>query len=182
MQGLERYRYVSKGANDNAQNYIVAQMTALALLGFLIPFFIGGPQILVGMLVNALIIRSAISLPAAKTLPVIFTPSIGALAHGVLFGPFSMFLVFMMPFVWAGNAILVYAFRRRIRNIYGYSLALGAGAAAKAGLLYASAYMLYSASIIPSVFLSAMGAIQLATALLGGVVVYLELKAERYFI
>ena len=181
MRDAERYRYVNEVPDRNANTHQSAQMLALALLGFLIPFLIPGPQILTGILVNALIIRAAIALPSWKTLPVIFTPSIGALAQGVLFGPFSMFLVFMMPFIWAGNLILAYAISSWKRNTRGYFFALGAGSLAKAGLLYATAYMLYSASIIPAIFLTAMGTIQVATAVLGGIVVYVELRTEKYF-
>jgi len=86
----------------------------------------------------------------------------------------------MMPFIWTGNLILAYAISSWKRNTRGYFFALGAGSLAKAGLLYATAYMLYSASIIPAIFLTAMGTIQLATAVIGGIVVYLELKAKRY--
>ncbi len=154
------------------------EMIALGLLGFLVPFVTGAPQLLVGAFVNALLIRSALSLQSYRTLPIIFTPSIGALMQGALFGPMNYFLVFMMPFIWMGNALLVYAFKKKIRNGYNYFLTLAGASLGKAGILYAAAYVLFAANVVPSIFLTAMGMIQLVTAVLGGIIVYAELKAE----
>ena len=135
----------------HSTEYQLIEMLALGFLGFLIPFVVGAPQIVVGILVNALIIRSALSLQSYKTLPIIFTPSLGALMQGMLFGPMNYFLTLALASI------------------------------GKAGLLYAAAFMLFSANFIPAIFLSAMGIMQLITAVLGGFVVYVELKAEKYF-
>ena len=165
----------------HSTEYQLIEMLALGFLGFLIPFVVGAPQIVVGILVNALIIRSALSLQSYKTLPIIFTPSLGALMQGMLFGPMNYFLAFMMPFIWTGNALLIYAFKKKLKNRYSYFLTLALASIGKAGLLYAAAFMLFSANFIPAIFLSAMGVMQLITAVLGGFVVYVELKAEKYF-
>jgi hypothetical protein len=174
-------KYLDEAYYEYSEKHQILEMVALGLLGFLLPFAIGGPQILVGILVNALIIRSALSLPSYRTLPIIFTPSIGAIAQGALFGPFNVFLIFMMPFIWTGNMMLICAFKAKIRHGYNYFLALIAGSAAKACLLYSTAYILFSASIIPDVFLSSMGTMQFVTAILAGFAVYLQIKAEKYF-
>ncbi|MFH1055631.1 MAG: hypothetical protein V1744_06020 [Candidatus Altiarchaeota archaeon] len=158
------------------QQYV--EMFALAALGFLLPFTVGHPQILVGVLVNAFIIRAALTLPEHKALLVVFTPVLGALARGLLFGPFTLFLVYMVPFIWAGNYILMKAFRVRGN----YFLRLGVGSVAKTGLLFGSAYALYSTGLLPALMLSAMGVMQLTTAIAGGILAYGELKAERHLI
>jgi hypothetical protein len=180
-----KFSYISKYLDDAYYEYSekhqILEMVALGLLGFMLPFAIGAPQIIIGILVNALIIRSALSLPSYKTLPVIFTPSIGAIAQGALFGPLNVFLIFMMPFIWSGNLILLYAFKAKIAHGYNYLLTLLAGSAAKAGFLFLAAYILYSASMIPEVFLSSMGVMQFVTAFLGGIMAYAQLKAEKYF-
>lgn len=179
------FAYVSKYLNEAYYQYSekhqLLEMAALGLLGFTLPFALCAPQIIIGILVNALIIRSALSLPSYKTLPAIFMPSIGAVAQGTLFGPFNVFLIYMMPFIWSGNLILLCAFKAKIAHGYNYLLTLLAGSAAKAGFLYAAAYVLYSASIIPEVFLTSMGVMQFVTALLGGILVYAQLKAEKCF-
>jgi hypothetical protein len=173
-------KYLDEAYYEYSEKHQILEMVALGLLGFMLPFALGTPQILIGILVNALIIRSALSLPSYKALPVIFTPSIGAIAQGALFGPLNLFLIFMMPFIWSGNLILLYAFKAKIAHGYNYLLTLLAGSAAKAGFLFAAAYVLYSASIIPAVFLSSMGVMQFATALMGGILVYTQLRAEKY--
>lgn len=179
------YAYASKHLDktyyEYSERYQLLEMAVLGLLGFMLPFAIGHPQIVVGALVNALIIRAALSLPSYKTLPVIVSPAVGAIAQGALFGPLNMFLVYLMPFIWIGNYILLYAFKMKIANGYNYFLTLLTGAAGKAAFLFSAAYLLYSASVIPAVFLTAMGIMQFTTALLGGVLVYAQIKAEKYF-
>jgi hypothetical protein len=80
----------------------------LGLLAFLIPFTVGGPQLLVGMLVNAFLVLASLSMGARKVLPLAVLPSLGAIARGMLFGPFTFALVFMAPFIWAGNILLIF--------------------------------------------------------------------------
>jgi hypothetical protein len=152
--------------------YQLLEMMALGFLGFIIPLSIGHPQLLVGVAVNALLIRSALSLPSYRTLPIVFTPTLGVLARGILFGPFTVFLVFMMPFIWAGNYLLIYAFKAKLKYNYNYGLTLILASAAKAGMLYSAAVALHAANIIPEVFLSAMGLMQFTTAIIGGIIAY----------
>lgn len=157
--------------NYSQKNQVI-EMYALATLGLLIPFAIGHPQILVGAVVNALIIRAALSLPAGKALPVLVTPSIGALARGLIFGPYTAYLLYMIPFIWIGNAILFTAFKARTRYGLKYRWGLASGALFKAVFLYTVAAILYSAEIVPVLFLTAFGSLQLVTALLGGGLAY----------
>ena len=180
----ERYLFQNVDAvyYEHPRRHQHAEMLALGFAGFLLPMLLGHPQLLVGVAVNAFIIRAALALPQNKALPVLLTPSLGALARGLLFGPFTVFLIYLIPFIWAGNYILFLAFKTKLAGNLNYGLALAGGSLAKAGFLYLTAYALYSAHIIPAIFLTAMGAIQLTTALLGGIVVYLQLKAEKRFI
>ncbi len=144
------------------------------LVGFLVPFTIGHPQLLVGIVVNATLILGAVELESVrKTVPLLFAPSLGVLARGLIFGPFTPFLAIMLPFIWLGNAILVFGisefYRKRRIN---YGITLSAFSAAKAGFLFSIAFIFVSAAILPPVFLSAMGATQLVTALAGGFVAF----------
>lgn len=152
-----------------------AEMLVLGFFGFLIPFAVGHPQLAVGVLVNALIVRSALTLPSYRTLPVVFTPTFGVLARGLLFGPFTVFLVYMIPFIWAGNYVLLYAFKLKLRYRLNYWLVLLAGSAVKAVFLYSAAWVLYVYGVLPALFLDAMGFMQFTTAVLGGVLAYLSL-------
>jgi hypothetical protein len=85
----------------------------------------------------------------------------------------------MMPFIWIGNYILVYAFKAKLKHKVNYGLTLLAGSGLKAGFLYTCAYSLYALGLVPEVFLTAMGVTQLSTALIGGMLVYLLLRMER---
>lgn len=150
-----------------------AEFLFLGFLAFLIPFTVGHPQILVGVLVNAFLVVASLNLDAKKVVGIALLPSLGAIARGMLFGPFTFALVFMVPFIWAGNIVLIGAmkclFAERKVN---YFLSLGAGAFLKAGLLFSAAYLLLQFSLVPALFLEAMGIVQLITALGGGMVAF----------
>ena len=170
------FGYADKSAN--LQRFQNVQMLALSALGFLIPFTVGHPQMIVGVLVNAFIIRAALTLPRDKALPIVFTPTLGVVARGLLFGPLTAYVIFMMPFIWVGNFILLWGFSQRTH----YTLTLILSSAVKACFLYGSAYVLFSQGIVPEIFLTTMGIFQYATALAGGIVAYGEFKAEKYLI
>ncbi len=138
-------------------------------LAFLIPLFFGHPQVVVGTVINALLIVSALNLKWYKVMPIILLPSLGALTRGALFGPFTMFLVYMIPFIWIGNSILVLVFKKLKLN-YFFTLVIGAGL--KALFLFLSAVVLFKLNLVPVIFLTAMGIMQFITALSGGVVAY----------
>ncbi len=159
------------------ERFELAEFLFLGFLAFLIPFLVGSPQLLVGMLVNAFLVVASLNLDAKKVAGIALLPSLGAVARGVLFGPFTFALVFMVPFIWMGNMVLIlamkYLFGGRKAN---YFLSLGAGALLKAGLLFSAAYLLLQFSLVPALFLEAMGIVQLLTALGGGIVAFAAWK------
>lgn len=140
------------------------------VVSFFLPFFVGHPQIVVGVLVNSLLITSALNVKGAKLLPVIIAPTLGALSRGVLFGPFTVFLLYMIPFIWVGNSILVFAFKwLNLDKKVNKWVTLVIGSAVKAGFLFGIAYLLVSLNVLPIMFLTAMGLFQWYTAILGGI-------------
>jgi len=170
-------KYLYKLAN--LQEYVLSnvyqyfEMVVYTVFCFFVPLMIGHPQIAVGIVVNALLIASALNIKGYKLLPVIISPSLGALSRGILFGPFTIFLVYMIPFIWIGNAILVFSFKwLRLKLKKNYWLTLTIGSLFKAGFLFGTAFVLYSLNIVPAVFLTAMGVIQLVTAFAGGIAAY----------
>jgi len=159
------------------EKFEFAEFLFLGLLAFLIPFLVGHPQLLVGVLVNAFLVVASLNLDAKKVMGLALLPSLGAIARGMLFGPFTFALVFMVPFIWAGNVLLILA----MKYLFGekkvnYFLSLGAGALLKAGLLFSSAYLLLQFGLVPALFLTAMGIMQLITAVGGGIVAYVLWK------
>jgi hypothetical protein len=165
------YMYRLANLQDYAMGnvYENVEMVVYALVCFFTPFFIGHPQVFVGIVVNAALVTAALNLKGYKLLPVIILPSLGVLSRGILFGLFSKFLLYMIPFIWIGNTILVVSFKHfKLEKKYSYWLALGIGALLKGGFLFFSALALYKLGVVPVIFLTAMGVIQVTTALLGG--------------
>ncbi|MCX6732055.1 MAG: hypothetical protein NTV98_00770 [Candidatus Roizmanbacteria bacterium] len=142
---------------------------SLFTTSFLIPFLISGPQLLTGTIVNALLFLFALKVKSKSALPIVILPSIGALLNGILFGRFTVFLLYFLPFIWVGNYVLVQTFSSLTKknslmvSVIGSSLF-------KCGILFATAYTLTLTKIVPMIFLQSMGLFQLATALVGGMV------------
>jgi len=154
-------------------SYQYFEMVLYTAVCFFLPLFIGHPQVFVGIIVNTMLIASALNIKGYKLLPVIIAPSLGALSRGILFGPFTIYLIYMIPFIWIGNTILVFSFKfLKLKLKKNYWLTLVIGSILKSGFLFLTAFILYSLSIIPVIFLTAMGIMQLITAVSGGVAAY----------
>ncbi len=163
------YEFVKK--NDYKIGFIQEniEMIIYSAVCFFVPFFIGHPQLLVGAVVNASLILSAMNLRSYRLLPVIMLPSLAVLSRGIIFGPFTVFLLYMIPFIWIGNSLLVYAFKafNITRNINKW-ITLLIGAFIKAAFLFATAFLFVKLGILPKLFLTTMGIFQFYTAILGG--------------
>ena len=169
----ERFVFLEKREHGFAAEREFLHFVGLCFLSFFIPLVVTHPQPLTGVLVNALIVVSALHLEWRRMLPVLVLPSLGAVAAGLLFGPFTIYLLYMAPFIWAGNFILAaavkyFVFARGVGEL-GFVGAAAAGAALKAAFLFSAAYALFSFGMLPVMFLTAMGVVQLFTALAGGV-------------
>jgi hypothetical protein len=161
---LHRREYELSRMQENVE------LGVYSALAFFVPFFMAQPQMFVGTIVNAALVLAAFNLRGKKLLPIIMLPSIGVLSAGVLFGNFTPALVYMIPMIWLGNAILVFGIKEFVLHRKMHRLAgLGIGAIAKTVFLFMAAYAMISFGILPTVMLAAMGMLQLYTAVLGGV-------------
>jgi hypothetical protein len=172
----------------------------LSIISFVIPFSLGQPQVLVGSLVNAAIIASAVYLPSNLALPMIILPSLAVLLRGLIFGPFTYFLVIMLPAIWVGNWLLFIIIRTKpvILNLFqdpkgipiqtksgrhdgiNYFINLFIAALIKFLFLYSFALILFNLKIIPKLFLTSMGWLQFITAMFGGfLVMILKFKIKN---
>lgn len=163
------YEFININKHSYSNKYQTIEMIVFSLAGFLVPLFLGHPQILVGVIVNTALILSAIHLKGYKSLPVIIMPSLGVLCRGLIFGPFTPYLVYMIPFIWFGNFLLVFSFKYFKIN---YWLKLSIGIFLKAGFLFSMALIFYKLGLLPLIFLTTMGILQVTTALLGGIAVF----------
>ena len=108
-------------------------------------------------------------------------PSLGILARGVIFGPFTPFLIYFLPFIWLTNLILILVFKKFF-NLK-YLLSVFFAAAAKYLFLLTVANIYFELHFVPKIFLQVMSTNQLLTALSGGIIswiifnIYGELNA-----
>lgn len=142
----------------------------LYTLSFCIPLVFASPQLITGTIINGLLFLATERLSKKEIIPLIVLPSLGAIIHGVLFGPQTVFLYYFLPFIWIGNYILVAVFS--VFNKQPYSIRIGISAVAKYLILQLFAQLYFKNGIVPAVFVSSMGYIQLITALAGGLLTY----------
>jgi hypothetical protein len=167
--------YIKKVLNlsEYTNYYESFELFALTLVAFIFPFLIGHPQYLVGIIVNSMLILSALNLKSYKILPVVLAPSLGVLAKGLVFGSLSKFLLLLIPSIWIGNLILVFTFKAfRLKHKRSYFSTLVYASFFKSIFLFGSALILYKFGLIPVIFLTAFGVIQLLTSLGGGFLAY----------
>ncbi len=146
---------------------------SLAQLSFLLAIITFAPllgnQYITGTIVNAALLVSVIVLGFRKTLFLCFLPSIISLASGLL----SAVLAPMIPFIIAGNILLVYVFNLlRKKN---YWLGLVPAALLKFSLLFFMSNVLIGLFIkgqVASNIAVMMSWPQLITAVSGGIIAY----------
>lgn len=141
----------------------------LTVGAFLVPLLVPGPQWLTGTLVNFFLLAFASEFPKKNMLAIVVLPSLGAVLHGVLFGVYTPFLLYFLPFIWLGNFVLVSTFKHINASVSPF-VGILVGSIAKVAVIYFAAIIYFRLSIVPSLFLTAMGMVQLYTALAGGAV------------
>lgn len=165
---------VNRRKYEKTKAWEVFEYLFLALLGISMPLVFQHPQLLVGSAVNFVLIMAAINVKGwGKVSSLIVLPSVSAALGTYLFGPFQVFLLYMLPFIWIGNATIIFLFKYLyVERKMKFLATLPIAAVLKAGFLFAIALVLIKLSVIPapaaSVFATGMGLVQLVTALLGG--------------
>ncbi len=139
------------------------QLIGVYSLAFLVPFIFRQPQLLIGSIVNFILIFSISRFETKKIIPLIFIPSIASLLSGTLFGTFTPYLLYIIPFIATANLIFILSFKyikiKYLRVIF--------SALIKASFLFSCAYILVNTLHIPQIFLTTMGEIQFLTAIIG---------------
>ena len=122
---------------------------------FCIPFFLSGPQLLVGSVVNTMLFLAAGRLNKQHLLPLAVLPSVAVLARGLVFGPFTAFILYFLPIIWIGNLILMAIFRNgeRVPQIPRNVLTSGLKCLTLASV--AALYVYFN--IVPEMFVTPMG-------------------------
>ena len=147
----------------------------LASLSFAVPFALGHSQMMTGVLVNAALFASAMLLPRRLFWPIILFPSLAVLSRGLIFGPLTSFLVYFLPFIWLGNLSLILIFKKTYDR-FGFPISALFASVGKSIFLFSFAKLFFNFHLVPRLFLTTMGIIQLATALSGGLLAFLFFK------
>jgi len=167
-----QFSYESR-ENYNLLNTDLFKIVLISFFGFLTPILFANftffpNQLLIGTIVNALLVYSAFRFSFVKSLPIILLPSIGTLLSGILFGAFSFYLLYLIPFIWLGNCAFVYLIRKyAVSNNRNYFITTTASAIAKTLIIFIPTLGFVLLGLIPSIFLIPMSLIQLVTAISG---------------
>ena len=162
-------RSVTLASRTGTQGAVV-----LPIVAFVVPFFVSGPQWLTGTAVNCLLVLAAARLPKRLVWPVILLPSIRAVLHGAVFGPFTHFLLYFVPFIWTGNWLFTTSFMR-LRSSSAF-LAVCVAALIKAAFLALLALVFFRLHLVPQVFITSMSVLQFVTAVTGGMLALMILQ------
>ena len=162
--------------NFNLYSFIfekeTGQIFSSALILFILPL-LPLNQLVLGTVVNALLIKNAITCKTKKVFILSLVPSLAAVTGGILFGGLTAQLLLVIPFIWAGN----FAIMLLMRKLYAISkkeffYSALASATAKTALLFTSVLILFTQALVPLLFLTVFGLNQFITAACGAVLVF----------
>lgn len=136
-------------------------------LAFFIPFLISGPQLLTGTLVNCLLISGTRFVDKKNHLFMAVLPSVAAVLNELVFGKFTIFLVYFLPFIWLSNFILIRSIIY-LKEKLPLSFSIVLSVILKTIILFVTTLIYFKFNFVPEIFLTAMGLFQLATGIMGG--------------
>lgn len=164
----------------NLRKYLLLRLDLVSyVLGFSIPLLISQPQLITGTIINSLFFIACEKLDKKALYPILVLPSLGAISHGVLFGPQTIFLFYFLPFIWLGNYLQVSVFS--FTKQQNYLMRILCSALVKYLLLFIAANVYYRAHVVPQLFITSMGIVQFATACLGGLLAYFILRLLKKY-
>ena len=197
---MENEAVINKRVRDFSKGIDIMQTILIFLIAILVPTFLGGilskifgttsvistnSQLIVGTIVNAALVTSAINLKGwAKILGVVTMPSISTILSGYVFGTASVYMVYMIPAIWLGNFALIYSYKLLMlgKNKH-YFLAGVVGIVVKVAIIFALFNIINLFGVFPEKLIenlrNAMGLTQFITATLGVLVAFVIYKLEK---
>ena len=197
---MENEGIMSKRVRDFSKNIDIIQTILIFLIALLVPTFLGGilssifgstsvistnSQLIVGTIVNAALVTSAINLKGwGKILGIVTMPSISTILSGYVFGTASVYMVYMIPAIWLGNFALIYSYKFLMlgKNKH-YFLAGVIGIIVKVAIIFGLFNLINVFGVFPEKLVTtlstAMGTTQLITATLGVIVAFIIYKLEN---
>ncbi len=188
---MERENVLDDVVYPLSKKYEIIQWITLSILIFLVPMIV--PQLLstlfgtnswiathsqyvVGVIVNTVLITTAINVKGFKQIAGLITlPSISAIGSGLIFKSASIFTVYMIPAIWAGNFLFVYLYRKLfVKNKTNYILTSIISILSKAAVIYVFFRLLALLLTIPNPMFTAlnlsMGINQIVTATIASII------------
>lgn len=174
-----------------SKKYEIIQWITLSILIFLVPMIIPTilstlfgasswiathSQYVVGTIVNTVLVTAAINVKGFKQIAGLITlPSISAISSGLIFKSASIFTVYMIPAIWAGNFLFVYLYRKLfVQKKVNYILSSIASILTKVAIIYLFFRVLALIINIPNPMFVAlnfsMGMNQLITATIAAII------------
>ena len=197
---MENEGIINKRVKDFSKGIDIMQTILIFLIALLVPTFLGGilskifgstsvistnSQLIVGTIVNAALVVSAINLKGwAKILGVVTMPSISTILSGYVFGTATVYMVYMIPAIWIGNFALIYSYKFLMlgKNKH-YFLAGIVGIIVKVAIIFALFNLINLFGVFPEKLVenlrNAMGMTQLITATLGVIAAFVIYKLEK---
>ena len=197
---MENEGIINKRVKDFSKGIDIMQTILIFLIALLVPTFFGGilskifgstsvistnSQLIVGTIVNAALVVSAINLKGwVKILGVVTMPSISTILSGYVFGTASVYMVYMIPAIWIGNFALIYSYKFLMlgKNKH-YFLAGIVGIIVKVAIIFALFNLINLFGVFPEKLVTtlstAMGTTQLITATLGVILAFIIYKIEK---
>lgn len=197
---MEKENVLNKTIYNFSDKIDIIQTIIIGLIAFLVPTFLAqlinvifgaqsviaaNSQIIVGSIVNSALIISAINIKGwKKIIGVITMPSISTILSGYVFKSASVYMVYMIPAIWLGNFVLIYAYKFiMLGKKQNYFLAGIVGVIAKVLVIFGLFEILNAFQIFPSKLVSnlqnAMGVTQLITATIGMLIVFVVYQIEK---
>jgi len=89
-------------------------------------------------------------------------------------------VLFVLPFIWLGNFSLMFLMRKIfVQNKVNYLISSIVSASVKTILLFSFTFILFSASLVPIVFLTTFGLNQFLTAMSGSIIIFASKKLTK---
>ncbi len=159
------------------------EIVLFSIVCFSMPFVLVHPQWLIGIIVNAVLFRIAITQKDWKhILPIVILPSLGAISSGLIFGEPILILFIFAPLIWLGNLSYIllnkiFILKKNLNSI----ISLISSSIVKFSILFLGALIAVYLFEFPSILLSAMGLIQVLTAVFGGILAISYQEIEDIF-
>lgn len=197
---MEKESVLNKTMYDFSKKADLIQAIIIGLIAFLVPTFLAqlinvifgaqsivatNSQIIVGSIVNSALIFSAINVKGwKKIIGVVTMPSISTILSGYVFKSASVYMVYMIPAIWVGNFVLIYAYKLiMLEKNKNYFLAGVVGIIAKVLVIFGCFEILNLFNIFPDKLVAnlqkAMGLTQLITASIGMLIIFIVYQLEK---